>query len=602
MPGMKNCVIDWESFWSDNISVVGQGVPNYTAASDGYIVSVCVDGKGYCGTRAEMGPMLEQLAADPTVRPVACNANFDAAWHNKYFTPFKQEWFCLLDLAAFHQMPRNLAMLAGVVLGHKVEKATRDEMKGVRYETLSAEEQGKVQQYCLNDSVKEMEILERLPPMSPLEEKVAAHTRLINRRGVQINVDLVEEDKTRLETMRFHAFKKIPWHADAPPLSYPQLVKCCGSRNISVPASLAKTDENCSDMMALNPELAELVGFMRRYRRSNTMLKKIESLTDRVTPEGVLPLDFLYCGAPHTRRWSCKGVNLQNLDKEPLVTLAATATEPAQTVWTRAWVIPRPGKIFYTADFAQVEPRVLNWLAGNEAMLAAMRAGYSIYESFSIQAEGWKGQPGSIKTELGKKNYTLLKNRVLGLGFGMGARKFEDYVRANGGDVSSSEAKAIVTNFRAGNQKIVRFWNKLDNLIVTACRDKSHDLGLVMPSGDLLKYFSIKSKMGGYEGYTTKGDFGHQSRQPRLWGGTLAENVTQRVARDVLAEAVIKLEEAGLPVAFTVHDEVILEIDDDGSKEEAAREAVRILTTPPAWCPDLPLAVEGNFADSYTKG
>lgn len=416
MPGMKNCVIDWESFWSDNISVVGQGVPNYTAASDGYIVSVCVDGKGYCGTRAEMGPMLEQLAADPTVRPVACNANFDAAWHNKYFTPFKQEWFCLLDLAAFHQMPRNLAMLAGVVLGHKVEKATRDEMKGVRYETLSAEEQGKVQQYCLNDSVKEMEILERLPPMSPLEEKVAAHTRLINRRGVQINVDLVEEDKTRLETMRFHAFKKIPWHADAPPLSYPQLVKYCGSRNISVPASLAKTDENCSDMMALNPELAELVGFMRRYRRSNTMLKKIESLTDRVTPEGVLPLDFLYCGAPHTRRWSCKGVNLQNLDKEPLVTLAATATEPAQTVWTRNWIIPRPGKIFYIADYSQVEPRVLNWLAGNEAMLAAMRAGYSIYEAFAIQAEGWKGQPGSIKTDLGKKKYTLLKNRCVAEG------------------------------------------------------------------------------------------------------------------------------------------------------------------------------------------
>lgn len=195
----------------------------------------------------------------------------------------------------------------------------------------------------------------------------------------------------------------------------------------------------------------------------------------------------------------------------------------------------------------------------------------------------------------------FIVSNCLGLGFGMGARKFEDYARANGGDVSSSEAKAIVTSFRAGNQKIVQFWNRLDNLIVTACRDKSHDLGLVMPSGDLLKYFSIKSKMRGYEGYTTKGDFGHQSRQPRLWGGTLCENVTQRVARDVLAEAVVNLEEAGLPVAYTVHDEVILELDNDGSKEEAAREAVRILTTPPAWCSDLPLAVEGNFADSYTK-
>ena len=90
------------------------------------------------------------------------------------------------------------------------------------------------------------------------------------------------------------------------------------------------------------------------------------------------------------------------------------------------------------------------------------------------------------------------------------------------------------------------------------------------------------------------------SKQPNLWGGTMAENVTQRMARDVLAEAVVRLENAGLPVVFHAHDEVILEVD-IGSREEAKREAEKILMMAPPWAPDLPLGVEGDFADTYVK-
>jgi hypothetical protein len=111
----------------------------------------------------------------------------------------------------------------------------------------------------------------------------------------------------------------------------------------------------------------------------------------------------------------------------------------------------------------------------------------------------------------------------------------------------------------------------------------------------------VRQKNGrtGFESFTVKGDFGAGSKQANLFGGALTENITQRMARDILA--IIRLEGAGLPVVFHAHDEVIIEIDDDGSKEEAKAEAERIMCKASAWAQGLPLAVEGSFESSYTK-
>jgi DNA polymerase len=603
---MKNCIIDFETYYDKDVSVVTLGTPNYVKQADAYIVGLTVEGEAHCGTLAEMGPVCEQIAKDPQIRPVAANSNFDQAWWEKYYPPFKNDFHCLLDHSAYHQMPRNLAGLAGALLGHKVDKTTRDEMKGVRYEDLPADEQEAVQKYCLNDCLVEEECLQKLAPMSSFEEEVAAHTRLINRRGIRIDTDLVSTDKTKLEAMRFEAFKSIPWHADYPPLSYPALVRYCGTRNIAVPKSLAKTDEECADMISENEELAKIIGDMRRFRRANTMIKKAEMLLGRVTEEGVLAMDLLYCGAPHTRRWSSKGFNVQNLDKEPLVTgrVCHDLNNPSEytdeTVWTRRWIVPRPGYTFLILDFAQIEPRCLNWLCGNDEMMEALRNGFSYYEAYVRASKqekrvGWSGTPGALKKEVGVARYTKIKNESLGCGYGMGASKYTTYAK-----VAEDEAKEIVDGFRKSNLKVVAFWRKLDNLIITAARDKSKCLAMELPSGDLLRHFNVRSSGRGYESFTVKGDFSHNSRQPRLWGGTLTENVTQRMARDVLASAIVRLEKAGLRVAFHCHDEVILEVP-VSSKDEARKEAEQILRTPPEWASDLPLNVEGDFADSYTK-
>lgn len=593
---MTDCDIDYESFYDKTISVTSQGNVNYMRDADAYIVAAVVGDEVLCGTIAEMGPTMEQIVKDPTVQCWAANSNFDEGWSDKYYGPSAHHWQCVLDLGAYHQYPRYLSGLVKVTTGRPMDKSTRDEMKGVHYESLSEEKKLHVQQYCINDVIRMREARLALPPMSAMETKIAAHTRMMNRRGVHINVDLVEEDKTKMEQMRFDATKAIPWHLDGAILSYPQLEKWCHSKGIPCPKSTSKTDEDCADLMSEHPELNEVLTTMRRFRKANTLLKKVETLMARVSDDGVMPLDILYCGAPHTRRWSSKGFNIQNLDKAPM------KVTDELSVWTRNWIVPPPGHEFLILDFAQVEPRCLNWLCGNTEMMEALRHGFSYYEAYYRASRGWKGDKGTLKAYLKETggNYTKLKNEALGCGYGMGWKKYITYA-----GVEAAEAKKVIDGFRKQNPKVVAFWRKLDNLIISAARDKARHLAITMPSGDLLQYFNVRvSPQRGYEGFTIKGEFSENNKQPSLWGGTLTENVTQRFARDVLAESIVRLEENGFPVAFHAHDEVILIVPketDEAKRAAVKREAERLTAMAPAWASDIPLGVEGDYAPCYTK-
>ncbi len=231
-------------------------------------------------------------------------------------------------------------------------------------------------------------------------------------------------------------------------------------------------------------------------------------------------------------------------------------------------------------------------------MMQGLRNGFSYYESYARAAKGWKGAAGTLKKEFGVERYTKLKNECLGCGYGMGAKKYCTYVNP---PIPEKDAKEVVDGFRKGNPKIVKFWRRLDDLIVTAARNRDRTLEIEMPSGDKLIHWDVRAHSGGHKSTTVRGEYTHQTIQNRLWGGTVTENVVQRCSRDLLADALIRLEAAGLPVVFHCHDEVILSVPDDNTKQESKTEAEQILSTPPAWAEGLPLAVEGDFARMYLK-
>lgn len=595
--------IDFETYYDKELSVDTMGVVNYAKKSDAYIVSIVRSGGGWCGEIKDLygeGPNScpQALRPDPERdQPLAANSNFDEEFWNKYYPKFKRRWNCVLDRARGRQLPANMEALAKVMINRVMDKSIRTGLKGKRWEDLSPDDRRATLDYCLNDGYAERDCWDVITPLTEVEERIAAHTRMTNRRGVNVDVDEVEKAKNTLEIVKHEAFLKIPWSEFAAPLSYDQFAQYCIKNGTQAPASLAKTDEGCNDWIAANPGVAKALVAMRTYRKANTMLEKISSLRGRLV-DGILPMELLYCGAPHTRRWSSRGFNIQNLEKEGVVLDVPGMDSKDTTIYTRKFIIPRPGKSFVILDLSQIEPRCLAWWVADNAMLDGIRQGYAIYEAYARANMGWTG--GKLKVE-NPRLYAIAKASVLGAGYGCGAEKFRAYAKTTIQlDFTEEEAKRVVKAYRDANPGVTRLWRTFDQLIAQTVREGGkRNLEITMPTGDSMMQYRISpASNGGHTCLTVRGE--NKSIQKKLWGGVLTENVIQRMARDVLAEKLVDLEDAGIPVLFSVHDELVMEIETEDAPE-ALKFATEVMRTPPEWAPDLPLDVEGGIFQHYTK-
>lgn len=696
-------IIDFESFYDTKkqVSVTTQGTRNYVRDSYAYCFSVVAfhDPVKFLAT-GEADYKWVGLTEDfekqevpfdlETAQPWAANSYFDESWWNKYFPAFTKPWECVLDLGRHHQLPNNLAQLAGAVLGIKVDKKIRGDMDTVHWADLTPEKQQEVLTYCLNDSVVEAKVVATLlvnaKPgnvfgMSPIEHDVAAYTRMTSKRGVRVDVPLVESDIQRLEQARFKAIKGIPWGADTdrkgkpvPLLSMARLHVWCAKNNIPAPESRAKGDEELDSLMTDHPLLKEVIANMRLVNVTNQLIAKARQVLARVDENDEMDLELIFCQAPHTRRWASRGVNIQNLHKFPVPITTeeielweaakaqhgdeawahfwvteqipgeeegefTTVTRPGG-IWTRRWLIPRKGKKFVILDYAQIEPRCLAWMSGDEAMLSAVRQGYNLYEAHARATMGYNAPTPLKKTD--PKMYGSAKIRVLALGYGLGWVKYLLKAKEHGfypvivkeaqemldsglyvdgetekpltlDDLIEFIARRNVQEFRRQSTLTTDVWKQFDEALETALRAPGdHNLDIEMPNGELLRHWFCrripkievdpetgeKKTRWSWMTLTVKND--PSSASYRVWGGFVTENITQRMARDVLAPKILELERAGIPVIFTSHDEAIMEVDEAISEAELKR-AKAILQVPPPWAPDLPLEVEGGIYDHYVK-
>ena len=608
---MKPVIVDFETYYDGTVSVVTQGIRNYSRDSDAYILAVITPEWEFCGTMKELvDEHGDSWMTDPDLQFWAANSNFDQAFWEKYFPKTAHPWMCVLDWAAFHQLPRALEGVVRVQLKIKMDKSVRSDMKGVHFEDLTPEAKAKVEEYCLTDARMTEQLLRSLPPMSPVEAQLAAHTRLVNRRGLRVDLERVERDLTCLEEVRWLARKRIPWIEESDhPLSYPRFARFCELAGLVPPKSLDKRDVACGQWMIDNPEQAKIIESMRNFRGANSKREKLRSIVAAADNNSIIPLDLIYCGARHTRRWSSKNINVQNLDAKPVFEEEMAELdwfklhpEVKPGIWMREYLLPPPGQVFGILDFSQIEPRCLNWMVGNDEMLGAIRKGYGIYEAHAKATMGWKGDAGTLK-HTDPARYKFAKERVLSLGYGMGAQRFQARAKTNLGlDLSLEQAQDAVTDFRESNPRIVDQWKKFQMIILAAQRSEDRTIEITMPTGDLLKHFRIRGKgMGkGYESLTIRDEESQASRIDNLFGGLLTENTTQRMARDVLGEAILRLEQAGIEVAFHAHDEIIMNLPEATAAQDF-EDAKAIMSQCPDWCPDLPLAVDGEIHNTYTK-
>jgi len=629
-------LVDWESYYDKDISVQESCFSNYAAKSYGYLIGLKTDDFEWSGTPDELkaDPKAMAVLHDPGYNLWAVNSNFDQGWTEIYLPEMKgRRWQCVSDYAVYHQLPRSLAGMHRAMFGTEPDKSVRGEMKGVHWQEVFCFEQDRWKQYNLEDNriaKRNLEGLRARGPMAHGEVAAAAHTRMICRRGIPVDLEFIDRARQALEWVRHNSFNQIPWRQSDKLMSAQAFNTYCCREGIAPPSNLRKNDDDFTEWKQLNPKMAWLMKARQNWELSNRKLSHIEKLLQRTDENGIYYPDLLYCGAPHTRRWSSKGssdgnqsggddthsaFNLQNMDRlpllgdvlpdfiSPLVTPNKKTGKPPPGIFFRNFLVPPPGKVFLILDFSQIEPRKLYWLAGCTKLLEAVRNGHSIYDAFAITTGQWSADKGKLKECGDIAYYTLIKNQTIGWGYGMGGYKFSRYAK-----IEEQKAMDAIALCRRELPEVPQLWNQMQDLIWRASRSND-PLEVQMPNGEVLRWFNVEryekefpdgTKKWAFQGRKILGDDTPKTSLNDMYGAKLVENVVQRSARDLLAEAIVRLELAGLPVYFHAHDEVIIAVDRDNA-HEALREAMALVRQVPAWATGLPIDCSGGIYDRYTK-
>jgi len=489
---------------------------------------------------------------------------------------------CTANLSVYLGAPRNLAGAAKQLLGLDISKDLRAWMKGKTWaDAIAAGRSVELQEYCLRDAQACFDIWKKYSEQWPDHERaLARQTMLIGWRGFRVDRERVDAGIAHLEQVKFEAARSIPWSdGDSPVLSPKALGESCRKAGITPPSSLSEDDPECEAWEKVHGSQYPWVGAMRDYRKANALLEKLKTMRARTrSTDGCMGYGLKYFGAA-TGRWSGDaGFNLQNLPRGE-----------SYGVDLRACIVPRPGHSIVTCDLAQIEPRCLAWLVGDQAFLEQIAHGTPLYEAHARNTMGWRG--GRLKKE-DARLYSLAKARVLGLGYGCGPEKFRAIAKTMCGlEIGERESRETVAAFRSSNQAITGLWNRLQ----TDCRRSlGGSFEIELPSGRRLTYFNVSSN-GGWTFQTERG-----GPVQRFYGGRLTENLVQATARDVFAEALLRIERAGFQILFHCHDEVVCEVP-VASASAAAAEIARLMTTTPDWMPGIPLEAETQVSDRYCK-
>lgn len=358
--------------------------------------------------------------------------------------------------------------------------------------------------------------------------------------------------------------------------------------------------------------------FLEERAASNaSSVAKFKAMTNRLGVGNRVRGTIQYFGA-HTGRWAGRGVQLQNLpsvtagdDAKTQAFVDRVMNEPAENFsiselkpLIRGALMAPAGQTLTVCDYSAIEARVLAWLAGEEWVLEAFRAGRDIYIETAARMFH---VPYDEAKPLRKKG----KVAVLALGYGGGINA----LKAMGAEGTDAELEEIKQTYRAANPRIAKFWADMDR----AMRNRSGRVGeyitvhpranglvtIKLPSGRELFYhklhFRTVSKFDKeVEALHFLDPKSHRAVIP-TYGGRLTENVTQAVARDVLAHALVNLDKESVPVVAHVHDEVIAEgvVTVERMKELMGAGVGNPLAPP--WADGLPLAAEGYYCARYRK-
>jgi DNA polymerase I-like protein with 3'-5' exonuclease and polymerase domains len=309
-----------------------------------------------------------------------------------------------------------------------------------------------------------------------------------------------------------------------------------------------------------------------------------------IAERGSLPVPIRYYAA-HTGRFGGDDkINMQNLPSR-----GQNANKLKQAI------VPPKGYTMIDSDSAQIEARVLAWLAEQQDLLEAFTDGKDVYK---IMASAIYGK---VPEEVTENERFVGKTTILGAGYGMGAVKFQAQLKNFGVEVEVEEARRIIDIYRRTNDAIVRLWRQAQNALVNMSRGDPAPLGrpgvlevvpeqraIRLPSGLLMRYDDLKFSE------TDKGmEFHYQTRKgrTRIYGGKVIENACQAIARCIIAEQMLRISKR-YKVVLTVHD-AIATVVRDAEVDEAVAYVEECMRWTPDWAKGLPVNCKSGVGKSY---
>lgn len=266
-----------------------------------------------------------------------------------------------------------------------------------------------------------------------------------------------------------------------------------------------------------------------------------------------------------------------------------------------------PKHRFIVADFSAIEARVLSWLAGEQWRIETFKNGGDIYCASASKMFHCKVEKHGENAHLRQKG--KIAELACGYGGSVGALKSMGALDMG---IPEDELQGLIGDWRTANENIVNLWHVVGNAAMKVIKErttvvldrlsfiyKSGILFIQLPSGRRLSYIQprIGTNRFGGESITYMG-IGSTKKWERLetFGGKLVENIIQAIARDLLANAMINVTNAGYEIVFHVHDEIIADVE-NGSVDEMCR----LMCEAPDWADGLPLSADGYECEYYKK-
>ena len=353
--------------------------------------------------------------------------------------------------------------------------------------------------------------------------------------------------------------------------------------------ALAKSDEGFKALQAHEDVRVQALAAARLGTKSTLEETRTQRFID-IAKRGLLPVPVRYYAA-HTGRWGGDDkINLQNLPSR-----GANANKLKKSIVAPA------GHYIIDADSAQIEARVLAWLAGQDDLVTAFENKEDVYKKM---AAAIYNKPEEDVTSAER---FVGKTTILGCGYGMGAVKFQAQLKTFGHDMDIEEARRVIQIYRSKNDQIVELWKQSQNVLINMLSNIAAPIGkdgvlevvpkqnaIRLPSGLLMRYDGLDYEQG-EQGL----EFSYKTRKgrTRIYGGKVVENVCQGIARCIIGEQMLRIAKK-YRVVLTVHDAIACVVEEDGVKD-AVEYVEQCMRWVPAWAEGLPLNCESGYAHSY---